>query len=635
MFTTAPPLADVQITPTSFWGRRRTTNRLRTIPGQLKLLRETGQIAALKPDYPGIRHRFWDSDCGKWIEAAWSELAGGGEDPEIRAGAEEIQAGLAGAQEEDGYLQTHVRWDRTPNGTWWSGNGRRWENLLESHELYSMGHVIEGFCAQAENGLGRDGLAVAQRMVDVMWKEFGPAGRPWWDGHAEIEMALFRLSRLTGDSRAADLARGFVDHHGPEGMIPAELAELKRRPEDYGCWRNERSFDYWQASRPLREETALVGHAVRALYLCCGATDQMLAGDETLREPLARIWDSAIHRRMHVTGGLGAHPEGERMGKDYDLPDERAYCETCASIALARWARRLLDDRLEGEYGDILELTLHNAVLSGVSLDGMSYHYSNPTATHPHDTRDKEHFRRTRAPWFGVACCPPNVARTLAQLGTLACSTTADQACFHLYLPGTFHLGGMHWRVETGVPCHGRTVLEVTESSAIPVTLRLRIPSWTEAPTLLINGVPMAITPGTYASIARTWVAGDRVELDMPMPVQRLYAHPKVRQHAGQVALRRGPLIWCLEQEDHGEDLADLALPDDAPVDYVPGAGPDGVGILTAMGTRTIAPARQPGGPLYATQPPQREAAQLRFIPYAVWGNRSAGEMRVWVRRNP
>lgn len=624
MLPTAPRLADVRIDPTSFWGRRRSVNRDTTIPSQFALLRSTGRLAALDPAYRGERHRFWDSDNAKWLEAAWSEIASGGDDPALRAGAEEVQSAFAKAQEPDGYLQSHVSYDRNPDDP---NSGKRWIDLLEGHEMYSMGHVIEACCAEHENALGKGGLAIANRILDRLWADFGPQGRKGFCGHPEIELALMRLWRATGDRRAHQLAQLIVDRHGTTDLFDSEVRARGREPRDHGNWRLTGDWTYYQDGKPLRSTTDAAGHAVRALYFYCGAADLLNAGDATLSAAMDALWASAVHRRMHVTGGMGAHPEGERFGADYDLPDERAYCETCAAIALARWARRLLDHRLDAEYGDAMELALHNAMLSGVSLSGDAYHYSNPMATHPHDTRDQHHFRRDRIPWFGCACCPPNVARTLSQLAGFAYAVDGRRIAVHLYVPGEAMLGALRLRIETRMPVDGRVRMTVLAGAA--VELALRIPAWTAAPTLRVAGTSVTVTPGSYVRLDRDWVVGDVVELELPMPVQRLYAHPKVRQCAGQVALRRGPLVWCLEEADNGRDLADTALSDSALVSVRPKSGPDGCDVLLAQGTRTAPGERS----LYATAAPPRVAADLVFVPYAVWGNRGIGEMRVWVRR--
>ena len=628
MLPTAPRLQNVSITADSFWGRRRHLNRTVTIPEQLRLIRETGRIAACTGNHVGSGHRFWDSDCGKWLEAAWSELAGGGDSEALRRGAEEVHAALAAAQEDDGYLQSHIRYDRHAYGTWWSGDGRRWQNMLESHELYSMGHVIEALCAQHETCNGDDGLAMAQRILDLIWREFGPEGRPWWCGHPEIELALMRLFYVTGDPRAQALCARMIDVRGPTGMIDEELQALGRKRED--CWfaKYDQPFSYVQAAVPVAEAKDLDGHAVRAVYLACGITDLILAGDTRLVPVMDRLWDSAVHRRMHVTGGLGAHPEGERMGQDYDLPDERAYCETCASIGLARWARRLLDHRLEAEYGDVLELALHNAVLAGVSLDGRSYFYSNPISIHPQDSRDRDNLSRNRSPWFGCACCPTNLARTISQIAALATSVSSAAWALHLYLPGEIAHGGLRLHIASGLPLDGQVAITVVEAGPDPIALSLRIPAWTEHPVLTVAGGPLSVQPGTYATILRTWSPGDTVVLDLPMPVKRLHAHPAVRQAVGQVAIRRGPLIWCLEEADNGPGLTDCTLADDAGF-----SGPfeiGGIPRITVRGTRSASGSQA----LYGTSPAARVSTSLHFVPYFAWGNRGFGEMRVWVRRD-
>lgn len=602
-----PRLRDIAIDADSFWGRRRAVNRAVTIPSQARLLRETGRLAALDPLSTAPRHRFWDSDVAKWLEAAWSELDGGADDPALRAEAEAARRAFAGALQADGYLHSY---------TSFAAPSERYRNLRDGHELYSMGHVLESCGAEVESGRDGGSRAIAARILDHLWRQFGPGGVPGYCGHPEVELALLRLWRAGGDARARQLAQLMVDRRGTAPhWFDAEAAARGEDPRQHWSWKFTGDWRYFQAHRPVREQIDAEGHAVRAMYLFCAMADLCAAGDETLEAPLDRLWESVVHRRMYVTGGIGSAREGERFTQDYDLPDNGAYCETCAAIGLARWAQRMLGRRLRGEYGDVLELALHNAMLAGVSRDGERYFYGNPLAVHPHDRRGHEEVSAHRRPWFGCACCPPNVARTLAQLGAFAYAGGDGLAAIHLYVPGAAQVAGLSLRVTTDVPWDGHVRIEMMNEAT--ATLALRLPGWCPAPR--VTGDPDA--RDGYAYVSRTWHRGDVIELDLPMPAQRLYAHPAVRACAGKVALRRGPLVYGVEEADCGRDLDDVALPDTAAI-TVEGE------TLRATGTRSA-----PGGGLYRVTAPARVPAPLTWVPYAHWGHRGGAEMRVWLRR--
>ena len=617
------PISSASINPDTFWGKRRTVNRTVTISSQLRQLRETGRIAALDPAWNGTRHAFWDSDLAKWLEAAWCELDGGGDDGTLRRDAQEALQAFAGAAEPDGYLQSHTSFSAPEN---------RWRHLRDGHELYSMGHVIEACCAHHEGGNGAEGLALAERILDCLWKQFGPDGEPGYCGHPEIELALMRLWNQSGDERARVLAQLMVDRRGTSPHL-FEL-EAEARGEDYRqhwLWKFTNDWRYYQAHKPVREQTDAEGHSVRAVYLYAGMADLCAAGDQTLSECLDRLWESVVHRRMYVTGGIGSAREGERFTCDYDLPDSNSYCETCAAIGLARWAQRMLGRCLRSEYGDVMELALHNAMLAGVSLDGEHYFYGNPLAIHPHDRRGQEEVAAARRQWFGCACCPPNVARTLAQLASFACADSDQMAAVHLYIPGTMKLNDFTLRIETGMPWDGSTRIILENDPPAKAVLALRMPGWCPAPHVTVNGsvIGAELIRDGYAYLSRAWKKGDVIELELPMPVERIYAHPEVRAAAGRVALRRGPLVYCMEEADCGGNLDDVALSDDADIKVEETATSR---ILKTTGTRSLPEAWS--DELYRRTPAGRVPAPLVWIPYCEWGHRGGAEMRVWIRRS-
>ena len=619
-----PPLSAVSIAPDSFWGKRRAINRSVTVPSQLRQLRNTNRIAALDPEWKGPRNPFWDSDLAKWLEAAWCELEGGGDDKGLRRAAQEVLQGFGGAMEPDGYLQSHTSFCAPEN---------KWRNLRDGHELYSMGHVIEACCAHHEGGNGGEGLALAGRILDHLWRQFGPDGRPAYCGHPEIEMALMRLWKQSGDERAHLLAQLMVDRRGTlPHLFEIEAAACGEDYHQHWSWRLTKDWRYYQAHRPVREQVDADGHSVRALYLYSGMTDLCTAGDQSLSECLDRLWESVVHRRMFVTGGIGSTREGERFTYDYDLPDNNSYCETCAAIGLARWAQRMLGRRLCGEYGDVLELALHNAMIAGVSLDGEHYFYGNPLAIHPHDRRSREEVAASRRPWFDCACCPPNIARTLAQLASFAYGVSDQVVAVHLYFPGTVTLNGFKLRIETGMPWDGKTRIEIAGNPAAGTVIALRIPGWCPEPSVAVNGIQIGIESicDGYACISHAWKNGDLIDINFPMPVQRIYAHPAVRSAVGKVALRRGPLVYCMEEADCGRNLDDVVLPDESDIF----AEETRTGrVLKTVGNRSLTDAWS--GALYRTSPARRGPAPIVWVPYCEWGHRGGAEMRVWTLRSP
>lgn len=623
-----PPLPSVNFDMAGFWGQRRLVNRWQTIPSQYEQLKSSGRLEALRPDYQGKRHRFWDSDVAKWLEAAWCELASGGMDDELQSRAQAVQTAFCAVQEADGYCQSQIRYEEPE---------RRWQDLCNGHELYSMGHLLEAFCAEAEGGLGQTGLAAAERLVDCLWAAAGPQGRPMYCGHPEIELALMRYHRLTGRKRAWELARLMIDRRGGQPHIfDAEVARRGLDLKNFWAWKFTGGWHYFQAHAPVREQTQAIGHAVRAVYLYCGMTDLWAAGDNTLGRPLQRLWDNLTERRMYVTGGIGSTSEGERLTHDFDLPDNRSYCETCAAIGLARWARRMLGVELTGRVGDVMELALHNAMLAGLALDGRRYFYGNPLASHPHDQRGVEEVAAERQPWFGCACCPPNVARTISQLAEFAYASGGDWAAVHLYIPGRATLacaeGLLDVSVETTLPWGGETQLTISAPQPLEATLALRIPAWAEAWTARLDGRSLGsedVSNG-YLQIRRRWDQPASLELSFSIEPRVLFAHPAVRSVTGQICLARGPLVYCLEEIDNGPHLDDLRWTLGGPVAVEPLQwGPDGVALRT-MGCRGTPETWQ--GALYRRQPPAWLSVPLLFVPYARWGNRGPGEMRVWTR---
>ncbi len=623
------------------------------LAGRAQLVRDTvipGQWEALNDRIPGAERSgcvhnlqvaagekagqfhglFWqDSDLAKWIEAASYRLATH-PDAALEAELDRLIATIAKAQRDDGYLNTYFQLVEPQN---------RWANLRDCHELYVAGHFIEAGVAHFQATGKRTLLDVVCRLADLAGKTFGPGPgqMPGYCGHEEIELALVKLARATGVQRYRELAEYFIDQRGQSPNY-FEI-EAKRRGETGKLpWHmHHDGLATLQAARPVRELTEPVGHAVRMMYLLSAMLDLALDRGDAARAGQCRaLWTAITSRHLYVTGGVGSEPYGEKFCEPFDLPPDRAYAETCAAIGVVMCARRMLDLELRGEHADVMERALYNNVLAGLALDGRTYFYVNPLEVVPPvaKRRFECHLVKTqRVPWFGCACCPPNVARLFASLGAYAFSKTADGLALHLYAGGVvqFDAGAVPVRlhVTTEYPWKERIELSVEPATPAEFALHLRLPGWCRHPHLTLNGSPLEPEKlHGYARVSRVWRTGDKLVLDLPMPVERVHADARVGAAAGLVALQRGPVVYCIEQKDNGPHLAALSLPRESPLTAHFSADLlGGCVILEGAARRT-----EPGAKLYTTEPVRQQAVRLCAVPYALWANRGEGEMRVWVR---
>ena len=616
-------LGQVRIADT-FWAPRIEVNRTGSIPHIHRMLAETGRLDALRLGWktgdPNPPHIFWESDVAKWLEAAAYSLATH-PDPTLEKQVDETIALLAGAQQADGYLNVHFTVVEP---------GKRWTNLRDWHELYCAGHLIEAGVAHFEATGKRTLLDIVTRYADYIDSVFGPGKRTGYPGHEEIELALMKLYRATGHERYLRLAEYFLDERGREPhLFDVEAAARGESPPMHP--QGGLGLDYWQAHAPVREQHEAVGHAVRAMYLASGMADLVAeTGDEPLRKACRALWESAALRKLYLTGGVGARHHGEAFGRHYELPNESAYAETCAAIALVFFSHRMLQIEADGRYADVMERALYNGVLSGMSLDGMKYFYVNPLAS------AGDHHRQ---PFFGCACCPPNLARLLASLGTYAYSAADDALYVHLYAAGQAAADVAGWHVsltqETDYPWDGTVALRLAMDGRARFSLCLRVPGWCTKWQLKVNGksVPARLRRG-YITIRRVWQDGDRATLALAMPVERIVAHPLVADDAGRVALQRGPIVYCLEQCDHPAPVRSMTLPDKARLTARPAPRLLG-GCVVIEGTgRTPAPSGWKAD-LYrrAAEVGRDQPTRLRAVPYFLWDNRKAGAMTVWMAR--
>lgn len=632
--TLARPLALADVTVTDrFWAPRLAVNREQGVPVQYGHLESVGALDALDLNrLPGplpippmhangvTPVMWWDSDVAKWIEAASYSLETH-PDAALETLVDEVIGRVAGAQQADGYLNSYFS-GREPE--------HRFTNERDWHELYCAGHLIEAAVAHHSATGKTTLLEVMTRYVALIARVYGtgPGQKPGYPGHEEIELALVKLYHVTHDPEHLRLAGYFVDQRGQRPAFFDE--EALARGDDPASYAAD-THEYAQAHRPVREQSEVVGHAVRAMYLYAGMADLAAElGDAALQAACERLWTDLTTKRLYLTGGLGPSKHNEGFTVGYDLPNDTAYAETCASVALVFWAQRMLALTGDGRYADEMERALYNNVLAGVSLDGQRYFYDNVLES-PGD--------RHRWTWHPCPCCPPNLLRLLTSFGAYVYSATDTALWVNLYVAGTarVRLAGQEvgLSVDTDYPWDGAVRVGLDLAASAEFTLRLRVPGWCTGASVRVNGEPLELANvlrGGYAELTRTWQPGDEVVLAFPMPAVRVRARPDVKADAGLVALQRGPLVYCLEGADVPVPLHQVVLPDDA--ELMPTFEPDlleGVTVLRAAAQ--MEDAGDWGEALYsAASPPPRPLA-LTAVPYFAWDNRAPGEMRVWLRR--
>lgn len=617
--------------------QRRETNRTVTLAAQYRQLKETGRLDALKLRWKdGMNqkpHCFWDSDVAKWMEACAYSLETH-PDPDMEQICDDVIADLEQAQWEDGYLNSYFT-VVAPE--------KRWTDLHSMHELYCAGHLMEAAVAYF-HATGKDKfLRIVCRYADHIASVFGrePGKIRGYPGHEEIELALVKLYRTTGNPSYLNLSRYFIDERG---QAPPHYFDLEKernrlvRTYDYDRPLTGK-YAYYQAHVPVREQSKADGHAVRAMYLFSGMADlAALDKDPSLREACLRLYENTVFHRMYLTGGLGSCSDVERFTFDYDLPSETAYAETCAAIGLVFFCRRMFFLEGDGKYMDTLERALYNGVLSGVGLDGVSFFYANPLAVKKEAVDRLTLFRSShmgyiRRPWFGCACCPTNTARLLASLGSYCYSIRDSGISVDLYADSLFSHGRFTLRQSTNYPWDGRVEFTVESQPEAPLSLFLRIPGWCRSYEIRKNGERLSRKPEKgYVDIGNGLRKGDRLVLDLDMPVEAVMSHPESRETAGKAALQRGPVVYCAESADNPFNLFSAALfPDGI---YLARRNPDLLGGSTFLeGTAYLF---SDEGFSDTPYPPCREQFRehrILLIPYFLWGNREPGDMTVWFWR--
>jgi len=604
------PFTSVRVTD-DFWAPRIRTNHRVTIPIAFEQSEKTGRIrnfkiaAGLETGQFCSQYPFDDSDVYKIIEGAAYSLQTE-PDPELEAYLDDLITLIAGAQEEDGYLYTYRTIMGDDSHDW---VGKRWEKThLLSHELYNLGHLYEAAVAYYQATGKRNLLDVAIRSADLVARDFGWGKRESYPGHQEIEIGLVKLYRVTGNRDYLDLARFFLEVRGPDGDR------------------------YNQAHLKVVEQQEAVGHAVRAAYMYSAMADvAAMTGDQAYITALNRIWRDIVFTKLYITGGIGATGGNEGFGQPYELPNLNAYCETCASIANVFWNHRMFLHQGEGQYYDVLERTLYNALLSGLSLSGDRFFYPNPLES------DGTHQRQA---WFGCACCPSNLSRFIPSVPGYIYATDDEGIYVNLFVDSTAEMpvSGKPVRIiqKTRYPWEGRVRITLNPVESAQFKVRVRVPGWARneavpgglyefvgdqppAWSIRVNGdsVPSEVSGG-FCEIDRLWQPDDRIELELPMPVRWIQANPRVAPDRGRLAVQRGPLVYCAEWPDSPtgkvrELVIDSSSP---PASRFESDLLGGIRVVVVKG-------RFAG-----------KEEEIRLIPYHLWAHRGPGEMVVWMKAN-
>ncbi|MGV3464286.1 MAG: glycoside hydrolase family 127 protein [Heyndrickxia sp.] len=576
---------------------------------------------------------FQDSDIAKWLEAVAYSLEND-PDPELEKTADQVIDLIGRAQQEDGYLNTYFT-IKEPE--------LKWRNLRDRHEMYVAGHMMEAAVAYYEVTGKRKLLDIMCRFADHIDERFGRGENKLrgYDGHQEIELALVKLYKATGNERYLQLSKYFIDERGQQPHY-FDLEKKARNDAKEFWWHDEYGdYSYHQAHLPVRDQKEAIGHAVRAMYMYTAMADLAIeTGDHTLKQTCERLWENVTNRQMYITGGVGSQDFGEAFSFDYDLPNDTCYTETCASIGLVFWAKRMLGIEKNGKYADVMERALYNGTISGMDLDGKKFFYVNPLEVWPkanEKRHDKTHVKPVRQKWYSCACCPPNLARLIASIGQYLYSVDSKQLFVHLYMGNDSELdiAGQKVRIvqETNYPWDGNVKFSLSPENEQEFTIALRIPGWCNLASLKVNSeyidIDSCIKNG-YAYITRTWKKGDQISLVLPMPVERIRSNPKVRENTGKVALQRGPIVYCLEEVDNGTNLPNIVLPKDSELEVVYQEELlGGISVITANAERIDDQAW--GNELYMSKEKDTQSITLKAIPYYAWCNRQPGEMIVWI----
>lgn len=623
------PFTSVSI-DSGMWSSRCKINRMVTIPFAFRKCEETGRIdnfakagGLVKGEFKGLR--FNDSDVFKLIEGASYSLSIY-PDPALEKYLDDLIAKISAAQEKDGYLYTA----RTLSPHTQRGTGEtRWSNLKSSHELYNVGHMYEAAVAHWQATGKKTLLNVAIKNADLLTTIFGTGMRNDVPGHQEIEIGLVKLYRVTGTADYLHLARFLLDQRGQSSSRKL-----------YGS--------YCQDHLPVIDQNEAVGHAVRAVYMYSGMADiAAITGDDSYVQAIDAIWDNVASRKLYLTGGIGARHKGESFGKNYELPNETGYGETCAAIGNAQWNHRMFLLHGDAKYIDVLERVIYNGFLAGISLEGESFFYCNPLASDGDYKFNKGSL--SRQSWFGCSCCPVNIVRFMPSIAGYVYGQVDESIFVNLFTSGSSNIQLKDQVItltqRTNYPWDGSVELTVSPEQPESFAIKLRVPGWAqEQPlpgglyrfakpsnakvSLTVNGTPIElnILKG-YATINRKWKKGDIVQFDIPMPVRRVLCTQQVQANTNRVAIQRGPLVYCLEAVDNTHQVSNLALLDDVKLTTKHQSNLLG-GIITIHG-KALASSQDSDNEANGITP-----VKFTAIPYYAWNHRKTGEMAVWLQRS-
>ncbi|PWJ50455.1 glycoside hydrolase family 127 protein [Faecalicatena contorta] len=572
---------------------------------------------------------FQDTDIAKWLEAVGFTLAAY-DDPQLEKTADEVIGLIAEAQQKDGYLDTYFI-IKEPD--------KRWCNLCEGHELYTAGHMMEAAVAYYQGTGKRKFLDVVQKLADLICDVFGTEegkihGYP---GHQEVELGLIKLYYITGERKYLEQAKYFIDARGQgENYFLQEMA----RPGYQQIFPEFTNYqpEYSQSDKPVREQDVAEGHAVRAVYMYSAMADLAYEyQDEELMEACERLWNNIVQKQMYITGGIGASGIMERFTVDYDLPNDYNYSESCASIGLAMFGIRMANITRDASYIDVVERALYNTVLAGIALDGKSFFYVNPLEVWPDsclERTSKEHVKPVRQKWFGVACCPPNIARTLASVGQYIYSVGENELYVNLFISNETEIelkaGKVNVKIETRFPFENQVCIKVENVAEDGMTLALRIPDYAKKYQVHVNGALTSckVEKG-YALIPAE--KDSELKVNFEAPARFVRANPNVRADCGKAALVKGPLVYCLEEIDNGKNLSALYIDTTQAINEIKSDLFGGITELAVQGKR-MEEAAWEEEELYGEHPVVLSDTILKAVPYAYWNNRGIGEMTVWLK---
>lgn len=566
---------------------------------------------------------FQDSDFSKWIEAVGYSLAVYPDD-ELEKIADEAIDIVCEAQLPNGYLDTYYIIN---------GMDKSFKDLRDHHELYCLGHLIEGAISYYQ-GTGKDKLLKAAcSFADYVDSVFGyEEGKiKGYPGHEIAEMALFKLYETTGEERYKKLAEYFINERG-QAPLYFDMEHPTPKGQPY-------KIDYYhQAHIPVREQTEAVGHAVRAVYLYSGMADMArISKDERLLNACDKLWDSITREKMYITGGIGATHLGEAFSFPFDLPNDTDYAETCASIGLVFFARRMLQIKADRKYSDVMELALFNGILSGIALDGKSFFYVNPLEVIPEACKKDErkmHIKSVRQKWFGCACCPPNLARLVASIGTYAYTTDEDTLFVHLYMGSEFSHKDLSIRTESSFPDSGKVKISAQTSGKSDAVLALRIPSWCNDKYDFKSDRELGQEYKDGYLYLKGFEDDTVIEIDFDMTSRIVVPDNRVREDLGRAALVRGPVVYCMEEKDNGKDLASLYIDATKEIreEETMEFGLPVTALIVSGYRKESSSGNDYVTPLYkGFEAIVKEEKEIRFIPYRLWANRGEGEMSVYI----